>query len=124
MTQQMRSTSRCRSRSEKMLKKHLCAIFTVAYMISAVAVAEPNSEAQSPAAVMRDLRLRWLTERPITKQIGEETRRSPKPDRISAVPMDWPFHDQLATWVASSGGDASLYTTPGFGIIGGIGHEN
>ncbi len=38
--------------------------------------------------------------------------------------MDWPIRDQVATVLASSGGDASLYTTAGFGIIGGIGHEN
>jgi hypothetical protein len=38
--------------------------------------------------------------------------------------MDWPIGEQTATVLASSGGDASLYTTGTFGIIGGIGHEH
>lgn len=38
--------------------------------------------------------------------------------------MDWPLGDQIITVLSSSGGDASLYTTGTFGIIGGIGHED
>jgi hypothetical protein len=37
--------------------------------------------------------------------------------------MDWPLGQQIITVLSSSGGDASLYTTSTFGIIGGIGHE-
>jgi hypothetical protein len=37
--------------------------------------------------------------------------------------VDWPIGDQTATVVSLSDGNASLYTTSTFGVIGGIGHE-
>lgn len=37
--------------------------------------------------------------------------------------MDWPIGDNIATVVAMRTGDASVYTTVTFGVIGGIGHE-
>ena len=37
--------------------------------------------------------------------------------------MDWPLGPQVITVLSSSTGDASLYTTATFGIIGGIGHD-
>jgi len=43
--------------------------------------------------------------------------------RIYGVLMDWPVGDQTATIFSLSTGDASLYTTSTFGVIGGIGHE-
>src|SRR6185436_8472038 len=43
--------------------------------------------------------------------------------RVYGVLMDWPIGDQVATIFSSSTGEASLYTTSTFGIIGGEGHE-
>jgi hypothetical protein len=86
-------------------------------------VAESNSEAKSPAAIMRELRLRWLTKWSTAKSNSDERGTGVQPDKICAVLMDWPIRDQVATVLASSEGDASLYTTAGFGIIGGVAHE-
>ena len=66
---------------------------------------------------MREMRKGWLTKAP---EDGSYTR----PDEVVAVAMDWPMGEQIVTVLSSSGGDASLYTTSTFGIIGGIGHEN
>lgn len=66
--------------------------------------------------MMRDMRMGWLTRIP-------DCSGTTRDDDIFAVLMDWPVGEQTVTVLASSGGDASLYTTSGFGIIGGIGHE-
>jgi hypothetical protein len=87
-------------------------------------MAEPNLDT-SPAAIMRELRLRWLTEPLAQKPKSEGIERSQDSNAVSAVVMDWPIgDDRIATVLAASSGDASLYTTGSFGIIGGIGHEN
>jgi hypothetical protein len=68
------------------------------------------------AAAMRDLRTTWLSRVP-----APGTFRSA--DDVVAVAMDWPLGDHIITVLASSSGDASLYTTSTFGIMGGVGHE-
>jgi hypothetical protein len=75
-----------------------------------------NPPTKGPAEMMREMRLGWLTTVPAP---GSYT----KDDEVVAVLMDWPLGPQIITVLASSGGDASLYTTATFGIIGGIGHE-
>lgn len=75
-----------------------------------------NSSPKDPAAMMREMRNGWLTN-PVDKS-------KHKDDEVVAVVMDWPVGEQIVTILASSSGDASLYTTSTFGIIGGIGHEN
>lgn len=77
--------------------------------------AEP-SPAKAPSEIMRDMRVMWLKTIPEKGSYKTETE-------VVAVLMDWPIGDQIATILSSSGGDASLYTTSTFGIIGGIGHE-
>ena len=42
---------------------------------------------------------------------------------VYGVVMDWPLGDYTVTVVSFSTGDASLYTTAQFGVIGGGGHE-
>lgn len=37
--------------------------------------------------------------------------------------MDWPLGEYTATVVSLCDGNASLYTTSTFGVIGGVGHE-
>lgn len=66
---------------------------------------------------MRDMRTGWLTRVP-------EKGSYKSDDEVVAVVMDWPLGDQTVTVLSSSAGDASLYTTATFGIIGGIGHES
>ncbi len=68
---------------------------------------------------MRQLRLTILTKSPASLGI-KPTAEFP---RIDAVVIDWPITPNTATIVASAAGDASLYTTSTFGVIGGVGHE-
>jgi hypothetical protein len=73
-----------------------------------------------PADAGRELRRMMLTTPP--KDFG--VKPSPEFPRVFAILMDWPLGDnQIATVVSASTGDASLYTTSRFGIIGGVGHE-
>lgn len=76
----------------------------------------PENPAKSPADMMREMRTRWLTLVPEKGSYQSE-------DEVIAVVMDWPLDDNTITVLSSSGGDASLYTTGTFGIMGGIGHE-
>jgi hypothetical protein len=75
-----------------------------------------NPPTKNPAEMMREMRLGWLSKIP---EPGSDTGE----DEVVAVLMDWPLGPQVITVLASSAGDASLYTTATFGIIGGIGHE-
>jgi hypothetical protein len=43
--------------------------------------------------------------------------------RVWGVIMDWPLGDQTASVVALCDGNASLYTTSTFGVLGGVGHS-
>ena len=72
---------------------------------------------KSPAEIMRELRTGWLSRIPEPGSYSDD-------DEVVAVVMDWPLEEQIVTVLSSSGGDASLYTTSTFGIIGGIAHEN
>lgn len=85
-------------------------------LIGATAVNAAEPAGKSPAEMMRAMRIGWLTRVP---EKGSFT----SPDEVFAVVMDWPLGEQTATVLSSSVGDASLYTTATFGIIGGIGHE-
>lgn len=44
--------------------------------------------------------------------------------RVYGVFMDWPLGDYTATVVSLCDGNASLYTTSTFGVIGGAAHES
>jgi hypothetical protein len=98
----------------KSLRAFLAAIFTTA----AATAEQPKSPSKPPAEIMRELRLQWLTRKPPIE--GSEEKK----EEVSAVLMDWPIDEGTVTVLASSVGDASIYTTGTFGIMGGIGHEN
>lgn len=71
---------------------------------------------------MREMRLKQLT------SWSSESAEKPTPEfpefpRVCAVVMDWPVDAATITLIARSTGDASLYSTGSFGVIGGIGHE-
>jgi hypothetical protein len=70
------------------------------------------------AEVMRDLRLKMLAA-PLELNL-KPTQDYP---RVCGVLMDWPIELGTITVVSLSTGDASIYTTGTFGVIGGIGHE-
>lgn len=75
---------------------------------------------KSPAEMMREMRMKQLTLRPTA--LGE--RPTTEFPHVCAVLMDWPIETGTVTVVARTTGDASIYTTGTFGVIGGIGHEN
>lgn len=97
----------------KPLRSILAALFTT----TAAMGEQPKPSPKSPTEIMREMRLQWLTGKPASEA------STPKDD-VTAVLMDWPLDEQTVTILASAGGDASVYTTGTFGIIGGIGHEN
>lgn len=74
----------------------------------------------SPAQAMGELRTHMLTTAPARFGI------TPTVDfpRVYGVLMDWPLQNCIATVVAFCDGNASLYTTSTFGILGGIGHDS
>lgn len=95
--------------------KFLRTLFAGLMTATAAKTAQPASK--SPPEMMREMRVGWLTRVPAK---GSYKRA----DEVVAVVMDWPLGEQTVSVLASSGGDASLYTTGTFGIIGGIGHES
>lgn len=77
----------------------------------------PGSDA--PPSVGPSLRLRMLQTTPA------ECGIAPSPDypAVYGIVMDFPVGGQFVTLASLCDGNASLYTTSTFGIIGGIGHE-
>ncbi len=72
------------------------------------------------AEAMQGLRLKMLTMTPAELKI-QPTDTFPK---VYGVLMDWPLDQATVTIVSLSTGDASLYTTSTFGVLGGIGHAS
>ena len=70
--------------------------------------------------MMREMRLKMLTAAP--GDFGQKP--TPEFPRVSGVVMDWPIQAATITLVSFSTGDASIYSTGTFGILGGIGHES
>jgi hypothetical protein len=94
----------------------------IAFLIAVTFTALPQTNkppSNSPAEMMRQMRLKQLTMVP--SEFGEKpTKEFP---RVCAVIMDWPIQAATVTVVARATGDASVYTTGTFGVIGGIGHK-
>ena len=94
----------------------------IAFLIAGSFTAMPQTNEpprKSPAEMMREMRLKQLTMVP--SEFGQKpTAEFP---RVCAVIMDWPIDAGTVTVVARTTGDASIYTTGTFGVIGGIGHE-
>jgi hypothetical protein len=75
---------------------------------------------KSRADVMRELRLKMLTTPPA--EFGQQP--TPEYPHVCGVLMDWPIDAATVSVVSLSTGDASIYTTGTFGVLGGIGHES
>jgi hypothetical protein len=85
-----------------------------------IAMSQTNITPQkSPVEMMREMRSKWL------KTVPAELKIQPTPEfpRVFAALMEMPLGTNTITVLASCNGDASLYTTSTFGVIGGIGHE-
>ncbi len=80
-----------------------------------------ESPKKSLAEIMRELRLKMLS----TKPAEYGLKPAPEFPHVSGLVMDWPLEKgPVVTLVSHATGDASLYTTGTFGVMGGIGHES
>jgi hypothetical protein len=98
------------------LKRFVVVVLTVLGLASQTQAASPQ---KSGAEAMRELRLRTLSS-PAADFGIFPTKNFP---RIYAVLIDFPIDQVTATIVSLCDGNASLYTTSTFGVIGGGGHE-
>lgn len=69
---------------------------------------------------MQELRLKMLTTDP--KEFG--ITQSPNFEKVYGVLMDWPLGEQIISVVSLIDGNASVYSTSTFGVIGGFAHES
>jgi hypothetical protein len=86
-----------------------------------IAVSQTNNPSQkSSAVVMRELRIKILS------SSASEMGLKPTQDypRVFTALMDWPLGTNIISVYGACTGDASIYTTSTFGVIGGIGHES
>ena len=72
------------------------------------------------AKAMHELRIKILS------SSASEMGLKPTQDypRVYTALMDWPLGTNIISVYGSCTGDASIYTTSTFGVIGGIGHES
>jgi hypothetical protein len=83
------------------------------------AMSQTNSPStKNPAEMMREMRLKILNP---ASQMG--LKPSKDYPRIAAVLMDWPMGTNVISVYGACTGDASIYTTATFGVLGGVGHE-
>ena len=97
-----------------MVRTHLAIILLMFFLSIAMTRTQDD-----PAAVMRELRLSALTKKPLDLGIPPSLDNG----AVYCVVVDWPVDDQIVSVVSLSDGNASLYTTSPFGIIGGFAHE-
>jgi hypothetical protein len=74
---------------------------------------------QAPSEIMRALRLVALN-----SSTNSNVRPTADYPLVRGVLMDWPIEKGTISVVSFATGDASIYTTGTFGILGGTGHEN
>jgi hypothetical protein len=116
-----------------MKEAFLLPVFVVAVVVAAIAywatlrararvpgIVPTEQPKVNPADAGRELRAMMLTMSP--KKMGVvPTKEFP---RVFGLLMDWPITRNTATVFSASDGNASLYTTSTFGVIGGIGHDS
>lgn len=101
------------------MRLHLLISLSLAICIPAMSQTNQPPKA-NPAEVMQLLRMKMLTNSPA--ELGQKA--SPEYPRVCGILMDWPLDNATVSVVSLSTGDASIYTTGTFGVIGGIGHES
>jgi hypothetical protein len=103
-----------------MLRGTMRLLIASLFVVCSTAMSQTNNlPKKSQAEIMREMRLKILTTPPA--ELGQK----PSQDfpRVCGALMDRPIAAGIVTVVSSSAGDASIYTTGTFGVIGGIGHE-
>jgi len=99
----------------------LCLLITALIAGSFTAMSQTNEpQKKGPAEMMREMRFRALSTSP--SEWGQKpTTEYP---HVCGVIMDWPIEAATVSVVSFSSGDASIYTTGTFGVIGGVGHDS
>ena len=95
-------------------------LFTVLLLSGCCVVRAQTNDATKKmnAEVMREMRSKMMV---APRELGlKSTGEYP---RVCGVLMDWPIEAGTITLVSLSTGDASIYSTGTFGVLGGIGHE-
>ena len=86
-----------------------------------IAMSQTNNSAhKNGVEMMRQLRLKILSSSPT--ELG--LKPTPEYPQVATALMDWPLGTNIISVYGACTGDASIYTTSSFGVIGGIGHEN
>jgi hypothetical protein len=80
----------------------------------------PKPSGEAMQKVLHEIRLKVLATPP--SKIG----RAPSEEypHVDTIIMDWPVQDTIMSVMGSSGGDASIYTSGSFGLLGGGKYEN
>jgi len=94
--------------------------FTMLALSSGTTMARDKADSPGDANVGRELRARILLSG--AGDVG--IKASKECPRVWGVVMDWPLGNATASVVALCDGNASLYTTATFGVIGGVGHDD
>ena len=103
------------------LSVRLCLAITIVSADFVECMPQTNEPPKKSAAdVMREIRLKVLTTRP------SQTGRSSTAEypHVDTMLMDWPVEEGIVSLMASSVGDASIYTTGSFGVMGGVQFES
>jgi hypothetical protein len=96
-------------------------LIVILFVWPLIVMSQTNNPLQkSGAEVMRELRKKILS------ASAAEMGLKPTQDypRVFTALMDWPLGTNIISVYGACSGDASIYTTSTFGVIGGIGHEN
>lgn len=95
-------------------------IIVILFVWPLIAMSQTNNPSEKNGAeVMRELRVKILT------ASASEMGLKPTQDypRVFTALMDWPLGTNTISVYGACTGDASIYTTSTFGVIGGIGQE-
>jgi len=93
--------------------------FLILAVSSGTTMARDKADSPGDANAGRELRTRILLSG--ARDVGiKESKECP---RVWGVVMDWPLGNATASVVALCDGNASLYTTGTFGVIGGVGRD-
>ena len=110
-----------RQRRAKTLPMHPWLLLSILLVTSSVVMSQENETAhKSPTDLMREIRVKVLTTP--SSQMG----RAPTTEyaHVDAIVMDWPIENTTISVMGSRVGDASIYTTGTFGLMGGIAFES
>jgi len=95
-------------------------LVVILFVWPVIVMPQTNNPAHNGGAeMMRELRLKILSSSPAEMGL----KPTPEYPQVATALMDWPLGTNIVSVYGACSGDASIYTTSTFGVIGGIGHE-